>query len=430
MPTNEASEDPARSTTVVPQSHRDAPEGKVIAETVSKRRATDFRSEPDTTQLGSLPPLGLLLARPLLLLICALLGAGVGLLTTGNGGYQATASLEFSATGNDSLLVKQTGQTLARTAVSTPVIQAAVTSSDGDLANRVSAEWESDTRVVNVTVTASTPEAAMADANAVAQAVVKNTEDAIRGRLTAARDGSNNLLNTETLDSPDAEAARRAQLGNSLGARQDAVSSESRALIVADPADEANVAGLTKPMGTAIGLIAGLLLGGLLCMVLGVRGLRVHSPRTLRHLVPATAISSPAEAAQLSGQIIESGVPCVAIVSMGGAGRESLALAGDLGQFLQANGQTVRQVGPITKSNRAAALELLRRDTRDDVRHRAGADVLIAVIDSDSEAATLLQGQSDLRVLIVMRTRRTKISSMLHVMKAFGRAHPVLVLSR
>lgn len=402
----------------------------MIPETGGKRRVPDPSSGPDDVPLGSLPPLGLLLARPLLLLICALLGAAVGLVATGNSGFQATAALEFSATGNDSLLVKQTGQTLARTAVSSPVIQATASSADGDLASRVSAVWESDTRVVNVTVTASTPEAAIADANAVAQSVVKTTEDAIRGRLTAARDGSNNLLNSETLDSPDAEAARRAQLGNSLGARQDAVSSESSALTVADPADAATTAGLTKPMGAAIGLVAGLLLGGVLCMVLGVRGLRVNSRRTVQYLVPDTALSSPAQAAQLSGEILESGVPCVAIVSMDGAGRDGLALADDIGQFLQANGQTVRQVGPVTKANRAAALELLRRDTRDDARHRAGADILIAVVDSDSEASTLLQGQSDLRVLVVLRKRRTKVSSMLQVMKAFGRAQPVLVLAR
>lgn len=407
--------------------HRGAPESSGVPAS-GVRPPTDTTSGRESIPLGALPPLGLLLARPLLLLICAVLGAVVGLVTTGNGGYQATAALEFSATGYDSVLVKQTGQTLARTAVSSPVIQATAASAEGDLANRVTAEWETDTRVVNVTVTASTPEAAIADANAVAQAVVQTTEQAIQGRLTAARDGSNNLLNAQTLDSPDAESARRAQLGNSLGARQDAVSSESSALIVADPADAASVAGLTKPMGAAIGFVAGLLLGGVLCMVLGVRGLRVHSPRTLRYLIPETALSSPAEAAQLSGQIIESGVPCVAVVSMDGAGRESVALAGDIAQFLQANGHTARQVGPITKANRAAALDLLRRDIRDDPRNRAGADVLIAVVDSDSEASTLLQGQSDLRVLVVTRKRRTTISSVLRVMKAFGRAQPVLVL--
>ena len=152
------------------------------------------------------------------------------------------------------------------------------------------------------------------------------TEASIRERLAAARDGSNQLLNTETLDSPDAEAARRAQLGNSLGARQDAVSSESSALVVADPATEASVSGLTKSMGAAIGLVAGLLLGGLVSMLLSVRGLRVSSARTLRYLVPETRLSSTAEAAQLSGQIIESGMNCVAIVSMDGTEKQGLGL--------------------------------------------------------------------------------------------------------
>lgn len=391
------------------------------------RRRGRQKSEP--VGFGSLPPLGLLLARPLLLLVCAIVGAVVGLVSTGGGGYQATAGIEFSATGYDSLLVKQTGQTLARTAVSAPVTDAAAGVPDSDLADRVSAEWETDTRVVNVTVTASTPEAAVAEANAVAQAVVATTEASIRERLTAAREGSNQLLNTETLDSPDAEEARRAQLGNSLGARQDAVSSESSALVVADPATEAAVSGLTRPMGAAIGLVAGLLLGGLLCMVLSVRGLRVNSVRTLRYLVPETRLSSPAEAAQLSGQIIESGLNCVAIVAMDGTEKQGVGLAADITQFVRANGRTVKQLGPITKSDRAAALDLLRRDVRDDFRGRTGDDLLVVVVSSDSEAAALLQGQSNLQVLVVVRRRRTMMTSMLEVMKAFGRAQPVLVLT-
>ena len=400
-----------------------------MQQNVAVQSAPKHRAHRDVAAVGTLPPVGLLLARPVLLLVCAVVGAAIGLFSTGGGGFQATATLEFSATGNDSLLVKQTGQTLARTAVSAPVINAVADAADTGLADRVSAEWETDTRVVNVTVTAASPDAAVAEANAVARSVVRTTEASIRERLAAARDGSNNLLKTETLNSPDAEAARRAQLGNSLGARQDAVSSESSALVVADPATEASVAGLTRSMGAAIGLVAGLLFAGLLSVLLSVRGLRVQSARALRYLVPEAKINSMRDAAQLSGQILESGLNCVAVITMDETEQQSLGLAHDIAQFLKANGTSVKLMGPITRADRSATLDLIRRDVRDDVRGRTGKDVLMAVVSSDSEAATLLQGQSNLQVLVVVRPRRTTVLSMLQVMKAFGRANPALVLA-
>lgn len=387
----------------------------------------------DTIELGHLPPTGLLLARPLLLLICALVGAGIGWVVTGNGGYTAQSVLEFSPPGTDSLLVKQTGQTLARNAVASDVLQAAQngpTGASDDLAGRVTAEWQTDTKLVTITVTASTGEVAVADANAIARTMVQISESSISSRLTQARDQSNEVLNSEQLDSTDAEAARRAQLGSSLGSRQDAIASQSGELTVADPATEASVAGLSKPVGLAIGFVAGLLLGGLFSLLLGVRGLRARSARELQHLIPDAVLSSPAHAAQLAGQIIESGRSAVAVVVTKGAEAQGAALAGDVAEFLRAHGRSVAQVGPINKGDRAAALNLLRRDVRNDLPARVGADMLLAIVGEGSEASALLEGQSDLCALIVLRRRRTPISSALRVMRSYEHAEPVLVLAR
>jgi hypothetical protein len=388
---------------------------------------------PDTIELGHLPPMGLLLARPLLLLICALIGAGVGFAVTGNGGYSAQSVLEFTPPGTDSLLVKQTGQTLARNAVATDVLQAAqngTTGASDDLAGRVTAEWQADTKLVVITVTASTGEVAIADANAIAQTMVQISESSINTRLAQARDQSNEVLNSEQLDSTDAESARRAQLGSSLGSRQDAIASQSGELTVADPATEASVAGLSKPIGVAIGFVAGLLLGGLLSLLLGVRGLRARSARELHQLIPDAELSSPAQAAQLAGQIIESGRSAVAVVVTKGAEVQSNALAGDVAEFLRAHGRSVAQMGPFNKGDRAAALNFLRRDVRNDVPGRVGTDMLLVVVEEGSEASALLEGQSDLCALIVMRRRRTPISSALRVMRSYEYAEPVLVLAR
>lgn len=387
----------------------------------------------DTIEVRQLPPVGLLLARPLLLLICAIIGAGIGFVATGNGGYTAQAVLEFTPPGTDSLLVKQTGQTLARNAVANDVLQAAQVGELGasdNLSGRVTAEWQTDTKLVAVTVTAENKDAAIADVNAIAQTMVQMSESSISSRLGQARDQSNEVLNSEQLDSTDAETARKTQLGSSLGSRQDAIASQSGELTVADAATEASVAGLSKPVGAVIGLVAGLLLGGLICLLLGARGLRARSARELRHLVPDAELSSPAQAAQLAGQIIESGRNSVAVVITKHADGQAAALAGDVADFLRAHGKTVAQVGPITKGDRTSALSLLRRDVRGDLEGRVGYDMLVAVVAEGSEASALLEGQSNLFALIVLRRRRTPISAALRVMKSYEHAEPVLVLAR
>ena len=390
-------------------------------------------SKVDAIDIGRLPATGLLLARPLLLLICALLGAGIGYVLTGNGGYSAQAVVEFTPPGTDSLLVKQTGQTLARNAVASDVLQAAESGNLGasdDLSGRVTAEWQMDTKLVTITVTAPSAEVAIADANAIAQTMVQISETSISSRLEQARDQSNEVLNSEQLDSPDAESARKAQLGSSLGSRQDAIASQSGELTVADSASDAAVAGLSKPIGAAIGLVAGLLLGGLLSLLLGVRGLRARSARELAHLVPDAALSSSAHAAQLAGQIIESGRSTVAVIATRGVSDQGVALARDVSDYLRAHGRTIAEVGPIKKGDKTSAINLLRRDARSDVAGRVGADMIVAVVDEGSEASALLEGQSDLCALIVVRRRHTPIASALRVMKSYSHADPVLVLAR
>ena len=79
--------------------------------------------QPDSS--GALPPFGLVVARPLLLLVCALLGAITGFLASGNAGYQAQAMLQFSTQSLDSVVVKQTGQTLARRVLAADIVSAA-----------------------------------------------------------------------------------------------------------------------------------------------------------------------------------------------------------------------------------------------------------------------------------------------------------------
>ncbi|MGS0685724.1 hypothetical protein ACVBEQ_11375 [Nakamurella sp. GG22] len=389
--------------------------------------------QDDDIAIGHLPPMGLLLARPLLLIISGVVGLILGAALSGGSGYKAETVLEFSSAGTDSVFVKQTGQTLARTAVARNIVEAAQAArgqEGGDLARRVSAEWSADTSLVAITVTATTDSAAVADANAIAKAVVDTTEATIAAQLKSARDESNSVLKDEQLDVADAEAARRAQLGSALAARQDAIASQSGDLFVADAAVEASPAGLTRSMGAAVGLVAGLLLGGLASLLLGLRGLRAHSARGLRQLLPQADISTPAQAAQLAGRAIDSGTTAIAVVYTDDARRQGVALAGNITGLLRAHGKDVIEVGPFDGEQTSDELRVLQHRFRENLRESVGTDMVVFVVGSGSESSSLLEGQSNLRALVVMRRGRTPISSALRAVAAYGRADPTIVLAR
>lgn len=391
------------------------------------------RHVDDVVEYAALPPTGLLLARPVLLLVCALVGAVVGLLVTGNGGYQATATLEFSANSQDSNVAKQTGQTLARTTTAQQVLTQAATglnTTATDLADRVASEWQVDTRLVNVTVTADEPQAAVDAANAVANTVISITQATQQAALANALTNSTSVLGQQSLPQPDAETARQAQLGAALGIRQDAIVGDAGALVLADPAVTAGGAGLSRGLGAAIGLAAGLLLGGLAALLLGLRGLRVSSGRTVRALLPDTEIASEGQVAKLAGEFLETEAATLAVVATAGTLPQSRRLADELASFLRAHGRTVTVIGPERVADRTAALALLGRDVRSDVAGQVGTDILVPVVPADSDAAALLEGQSDLRALVVVRRRRTPVDQALQALTSFARARPSLVLAK
>lgn len=393
-------------------------------------QAQGFPSERPTGP-GELPPFGLIMARPLLLAIAALLGALGGFLLTGNSGYQAQSMLQFSTASLDSLVVKQTGQTLARRLLSADVVSEAERQAGlpaGSLTGQIAAGWEQDSNLVEVSAHASTEAGAIAAANAVAGAVVSLNESQIQAQLQQAHANSSDLLNAEGLPSPAAEDAREAQVGQSLANRQDAITARSGSVVVIDPAAQASHAGITPLMGSVVGLVAGLLLGGLVAVLLGVRGMRISSVRSLRALFPGYRISRTGEAARLVGEVLESGRECIAVVCPAGAREAGLALADDLSAFAGAHGHLVRNLGLV--DDRAMALATLGRDARRDVPGIMNADMMIAVVDADSEAAHLLEGQSDFVAVVVARRSRTTVAAVAAAMEAFDRAAPRLVLAR
>jgi hypothetical protein len=381
---------------------------------------------------GALPPITTILARPLYLVFAAIVGLNIGWLATTTTGYTSEAVVQFSNASNDSLLVKQVGQTMERRATSKEVLDLAANElglDEADLRNRVTAEWKADTQLVGIQVTAPSPEEAEEQANEVATAMVAQSEATISDRLKEARAGANELLKSGALSSVEAEAARRSQLGSALASTQASIAAEAGQLVVADSAVGGVPAGLTKPMGAAIGMVAAVLLAALITLLIGIRGLHVMTGRSLKVLLPGVPMYASGQVPQLAGQLVESGKVCVVVVALRDAHPQALDIARELRHFIQAHGRAVDLVDVSTMDDREEVAQLLGRDARQRAELAATRRLLLPVVDADTEAAALLEGQADVSCIVVA-VPMSRAAAVLRQTRAFDRADPAVVLVR
>jgi hypothetical protein len=380
----------------------------------------------------SIPPIGAMLARPLLLTLWVLIGGIVGFAVWGGKGYQATATVEFTSGGNDVALVQLEGESLAQKITTEPVIQRAATSIGqpvDELGEHVTATWQPQSLMVGVTAVATNGEDAVARANAVAQAAVGVVSDAVDQRLQAASSSANSMLLDQALADPDAELARRSQLGTSLGERQSSLGAESQSVYVSKAAHDAKPAGLTRSLSTAIGLAAGLFAGCLIAVLLGARGLRASSMGAVRRLAPGVEVHTPSEAPQVAARMVEGDESYLAVVVTRRASNVADVFTANLERILRAHGKTVTIVHPAATVDDETA-PLLRVDAPDHVGDLVGTDVLVVVLDAGTESAAMLEGQSGFRMVILMRRFRTPVSDGLRAARAYGQATPTLVLGK
>ncbi len=411
----------------------DRPQPAAALSGVGGRRRRAWPPPGDQLPTRSLPVVAAVLARPLWLLLGASLGLLLGALLAGNAGFNATSTLQLGNIGQDSARAKQVAQTAQRVVTSATVIEAAAAASRvsaGDLGSRVSARWEPDTDLVTVLVTDRSPKVAVAQANAVALATVNFNRANVQNRLSRLRKDVDRLLSDDRLTNDAAEAARRAQIGSALATRQDAVSADTDGVFVADPAQVATPAGLGWQSGGLAGLLAGVLLAALAAIVAGARRLRVGSRRELRALLPEVAVASPADAGQVAGSFVESGVPCLAVVSLPGSREQAATFATDVAQLVKGHGLTVTVLDVASLATREARFSALCHDARNNVPDVYGTETLIVVVESVDEAIGMLVGQSNLRAALVVRARQSQLRSLVQALSAFNRADPLVILAR
>lgn len=382
---------------------------------------------------GSPPPIASILARPLLLTSFVILGGFAGFaMWSGGDGYQSSALVEFAAGGGDIGMVQMEAQTLAEKMITEPVIDRAAARLDESPAaieEATSAKRQPGSYLVEVTATGGTPKIAAARANAVAQAAVDELRNSVLKRVDTATIEANSLLGDPLLNDPNAEEARRTQVGSAIGGRQEGLKGQSESWSVVKPAIEAQPAGVSRALSTAVGNAVGLFAGCLVAVLLGTRGLRVWSAGAVRRLVGGVEVLTPSETPQLAGEIVESGDPYVAVIVTPGASEVAAQFATDLHRLISTHGKTVTIVhAPPTPDKHAASL--LRVDAPSNVADLVGTDVVVMVVDEGTESAAMLEGRSGFRSVILMRRAKSRVSDGLWAAGAFGRSRPVMMLAK
>lgn len=382
--------------------------------------------------MPALPVVAAVAARPLWLVIGAAAGALLAAPFATVTGYTASASLQLTNVGPEDSRIRQVGETAQQLVSSRPVIQFAAAARNvpfRDLNGRVSARWLADTPLVTVSATASDAATAVADANAVAEAVVRVNARTGKDRLRQLRIQADEMLDGEALADKDADLARRSQLGSSVASRQDKIIADADGIAVLAPAVSATPSGLGWRTGGIAGMLGGFLLAALAAVLVGARGLRFRSEREIEALLPGAVVASSDQAAEVAGQLVESGQSCLAVVALPGAQAASGTFAAEVAEFVKGHGRSVTLIDTASLGSRGARRDLLRYDVRDDVPRTFGSDILLTVVSAEDDAFGMLVGQSNLRAVIVVRRRVTMVAALARALAALDRAKPVVILA-
>ena len=386
------------------------------------------------------PVLALLRSRWPWLVITGLVGTVLGLVLATAQTYQATAVLQLTGV-TDSFRVKQVGQTIELNAVSPPVIKQAVTADglDGtlpeDLGPRTTALWGIDTDLIRVTVRNPDGQRAMAEVNAVVDALVATTVDNQTAELQSVQTAVNDVIGGQTLANRQAESARLNQAGVRAADRQfkvlDGVSVQVQA-----PAVVAELAGVSRPVSAALGGVGGIMLGALAALVAGTGRRRVRTPAELRSLAPELNLKSTTQAGEVAGRLLESGHSTLVVLSLPSTPSSASRFAAAVANHLRTHGSSVTLVNAIAlESSDSASMALpdevwvLRRDIRQDVKAYFSTDVLVVACTAEPEAVGLISGQSDLMAVVMAKEGRSTVQQIWDTVSAVESADPIVVLA-
>jgi hypothetical protein len=379
-----------------------------------------------------------------IVVLLAMLGAAAGVYSVGRAPYYATAYLRVDVSTNP-LQSPQIISTALHIVDSDPVYFRAT-----DNTRRAADELRSRTvvgvadggAVLRITVTAPTAAQAAAETNRFADAAVEHAIALAQDQLQRTTEQAGLALRNGVVPDPESEKNRREQLGHNLADAQNAASRAndlvSRIGGVQDPQQLGLPAKMAAPLGAAIGG----LLGGIICLVLGVRRRRIRRLADVKAVGPgirtydSTTMSSGL--LRVAARCATLDQPLVAVLALSGVENGVGEVTAELKRQLR--NERLRSVD-IDADDFARASVIRRRDderprpspaipvrsSRAGLLDKADADVILVSGIAGTRAVREAGARAD-AVVLVGRYRTTRVGELSTVYPEVADSSAIVVL--
>ncbi|SDS94885.1 hypothetical protein [Microlunatus soli] len=317
-------------------------------------------------------------------IVLAALGAAAGLYAGSRAKPSAEAILRAESSAVDGAAMKIVQQSAVLELDTASVYQAAAKASGStaaDLRTRTQIAAVPDSQLISVTVTASTESQAIAQADAIVHTALTANDRRTEAELDSVTASTRKLVKHGKLPDADAEQARVARLGDTLGQNQSELVIGGRSLTLLQGAEASSLLPSAKLLG-ALGLLAGALLGSAVALFLGLRRGRIQSARELHQLYPQAAV---VDGLDLESVItLESENASAVYIAGIHHDRAELEQIADVvrTQFI-AGGRPVQSPEPrhnVTVSEQAADLQIIITSLSDTVLRRVARDTSALLI--------------------------------------------------
>ena len=230
--------------------------------------------------------------------VCALIGGAYGAYSVRDAPYMAVTTVRVDTAGfgevaqqsivQTARLLVDSNRTYAKVAGDTP---------EGieELRQRTAVDIVESSSILEISVSAQTPDRAERDLNALVEASMTSMRELADEQFTGTVRSGQTALSGGVLPDPAAEEARRAGIGTAISERQDNALRLSAQLSRIGAILPATRTGLGARLAAAIGFVAGGFAGAVLTLMLGVGRRRIKRLADVRAVAPGLLPAAPLE---------------------------------------------------------------------------------------------------------------------------------------
>lgn len=342
-------------------------------------------------------------------LVLAVLGGALGLLVgEGSPSFRSEALLRVNGPQGEESSATPTAQEIAESYAVLTAAAGAVGVDPADLGPRASVSRQVDSNLLVIGVAADSPAQAESEAQALADAAIRQVRQMADAQLTGAMRAGANSLETGTLPDETAEQARREAIGEAIAAREDRAIESSLLLSAVGRVRPAVSTGLPPVGGLLAGLLSGAAAGVALALALGTGRAVIRSAGGARELPPDVESHGLEGVARVVTRCVGHRSPLIALVTLpGGVPEQDLVLSALLAE-LRVEGRRPLLVRSTDSSTEVAAGPTYRPGSpglasgarREQALAQAGSDVMVLVGAAESWLLARLVGRADAVVLI------------------------------